>query len=89
MTLLPAEPALLDHIVVEFGDYGRRAVEFLRTAEELLSLDLDESQEYFFQKQGYCQPPRFGSPPTFPNCTNIINRLGGNCRTTPGRSPSQ
>ena len=32
---------LLDHLVVEFGDRGRRAVEFLRTAASLLSSPAD------------------------------------------------
>lgn len=35
----PVDPQLLDHLVVEFGDHGERAVGFLRTAQELLSLD--------------------------------------------------
>lgn len=35
----PVDPQLLDHLVVEFGDHGERAVGFLRTAHALLSLD--------------------------------------------------
>lgn len=35
----PIDPRLLDHLVVEFGDHGERAVEFLRTAQRLLELD--------------------------------------------------
>lgn len=37
--LVVLEPALLDHLVVEFGGHGRRAVEFLGTARWLLSFD--------------------------------------------------
>lgn len=39
MSPAPVDPQLLDHLVVEFGDHGERAVGFLRTAHELLSLD--------------------------------------------------
>lgn len=39
MSLAPVDPQLLDHLVVEFGDHGERAVGFLRTAHSLLSLD--------------------------------------------------
>lgn len=35
----PVDPQLLDHLLVEFGDHGERAVGFLRTAHALLSLD--------------------------------------------------
>ncbi len=38
VTMLPADPALLNHIEIEFGDHGRRAAEFLRTAADLLAL---------------------------------------------------
>lgn len=34
------DPKLLDHLVVEFNDCGRRAVEFLETAQKFLSSDL-------------------------------------------------
>lgn len=39
MTPAPVDPQLLDHLLVEFGDHGERAVGFLRTAHALLSLD--------------------------------------------------
>ena len=35
----PVDPRLLDHLLVEFGDHGERAIGFLRTAHRLLSLD--------------------------------------------------
>lgn len=35
----PVDPQLLDHLLVEFGDHGERAVGFLRTAHALLCLD--------------------------------------------------
>lgn len=35
------EPELLEHLKVEFGDYGRRAVEFLLTARSLLEAGQD------------------------------------------------
>ena len=55
MNLLPAEPALLNHIVVEFGDYGLRAVEFLRTAEKLLALArVAESSPRLPESIAYC-----------------------------------
>lgn len=38
MVLVHPEPKLLDHLIVEFGDHGRRAVGFIRTAEQLLEL---------------------------------------------------
>jgi hypothetical protein len=37
--LVRPEPELLEHLVVEFGDHGRRAVEFIATAERLLRGD--------------------------------------------------
>lgn len=39
MSPAPVDPQLLDHLLVEFGDHGERAVGFLRTAHALLSLD--------------------------------------------------
>lgn len=39
MSLVALDRRLLDHLVVEFGLHGRRAVEFLTTAAELLELD--------------------------------------------------
>lgn len=38
MPVPPIDPRLLDHLVVEFGDHGERAVEFLATAHHLLGL---------------------------------------------------
>ena len=39
MSLDPVAPELLDHLLIEFGDHGERAVGFLRTAYMLLTLD--------------------------------------------------
>lgn len=39
VSLDPVDPKLLDHLLIEFGDHGERAVGFLRTAHALLSLD--------------------------------------------------
>jgi len=39
VSLASLDRRLLDHLVVEFGMHGRRAVEFLTTAAELLELD--------------------------------------------------
>ncbi len=33
------EPELLEHLVIEFGDHGQRAVDFLSTAQDLLEAD--------------------------------------------------
>lgn len=54
MSLLPVEPQLLDHLVVEFGDHGRRAVDFLLTAEGLLNLDPAEGRPRLAETVAYC-----------------------------------
>lgn len=41
MELSRAQPELLDHLVVEFGEHGHRAVEFVLTAQRLLEGGLD------------------------------------------------
>lgn len=46
------DEALLDHLVVEFLDHGRRAVEFLRSADELLSIESAPPQQPALI--GYC-----------------------------------
>ena len=43
MALYQPEPELLEHLVAEFGDHGRRAVSFLSTAQELLDSDSQSS----------------------------------------------
>lgn len=35
------DEALFDHLTVEFLDHGKRAVEFLRTAKQLLGMSLE------------------------------------------------
>jgi hypothetical protein len=45
---------LLDHLVVEFGDRGRRAVEFLRTAASLLSSPADPLPPRHAECVAYC-----------------------------------
>jgi len=40
------EPQILDHLVVEFGEYGRRAADFLRSAQALRSMDLSHLQRW-------------------------------------------
>ncbi|MEZ5222216.1 MAG: hypothetical protein R2743_12035 [Ilumatobacteraceae bacterium] len=54
MTILPADPALLDHLVVEFGEHGRRAVEFLQTAEALLALESSTMTPRLPETAAYC-----------------------------------
>ena len=54
MTILPADPALLDHLVVEFGEHGRRAVEFLQTAEALLALESSTTTPRLPETAAYC-----------------------------------
>ena len=45
---------LLDHLVVEFGDRGRRAVEFLRTAASLLTSRADPLPPRHAECVAYC-----------------------------------
>jgi len=45
---------LLDHLVVEFGDHGRRAVEFLRTAADLLRSSADPLPPRHAECVAYC-----------------------------------
>lgn len=52
--LLRAEPELLDHLVVEFADHGRRAVEFVDTADRLLRLDSDDDAPRRPEAIAYC-----------------------------------
>ena len=49
-----ANRALLDHLIIEFGDHGRRAVEFLQTAESLLSLDSSHAMPRLAETAAYC-----------------------------------
>ena len=44
----------MDHLVVEFGDRGRRAVEFLRTAASLLSSPADPLPPRHAECVAYC-----------------------------------
>lgn len=54
MDPLHPEPELLDHLVVEFGDHGRRAVEFLATAEHLLRRGADSAEPRIAEAITYC-----------------------------------
>ncbi len=54
MTILPADPALLEHLVVEFGEHGHRAVEFLQTAEALLVLESSTTTPRLPETAAYC-----------------------------------
>lgn len=54
VALLPIDPALGDHLVVEFGDEGRRAVEFLGTARWLLALDVMSEDVRRAESAVYC-----------------------------------
>lgn len=54
MDLVHPEPELLDHLVVEFGDHGRRAVEFIATAEQLLRHDGDADVPRLPETITYC-----------------------------------
>ena len=52
MEIEQLEPELSDHLRAEFGDKGRQAVEFLRTAHELLSSDLEVPRKH--EAVAYC-----------------------------------
>ncbi|MCA1703071.1 MAG: hypothetical protein LC808_07295 [Actinobacteria bacterium] len=54
MSLLPCDPRLLDHLTVEFGDHGRRAVEFLLTAQALLELESPRESPRLPETVAYC-----------------------------------
>lgn len=53
-TALPADPALLSHIEIEFGDHGRRAVEFLGTAADLLAIASGAHAPRLAETVAYC-----------------------------------
>ncbi len=53
MALSQPEPELLEHLVAEFGDHGRRAVSFLSTAQELLASD-PQSSPRLGETVAYC-----------------------------------
>ncbi|TDT15881.1 hypothetical protein BDK89_1460 [Ilumatobacter fluminis] len=50
----PIDPELLDHLAVEFGGHGERAVGFLQTAHALLSGDSTESLPRLPEAITYC-----------------------------------
>jgi hypothetical protein len=52
--LVRLEPELLDHLVVEFGDHGRRAVEFMATAGQLLRHDAEADVPRLPEAVTYC-----------------------------------
>lgn len=49
-----ADQELLNHLVVEFGDHGQRAVEFVRTAQRLLELEPGEKWPRLPETIAYC-----------------------------------
>ncbi len=54
VSVTPIDPRLLDHLVVEFGDHGERAVEFLRTTHQLLELDPGSAPPRLPETVTYC-----------------------------------
>lgn len=54
MSVPPIDPRLLDHLVVEFGDHGERAVEFLATAHRLLELGAAPAPPRLPETVTYC-----------------------------------
>jgi hypothetical protein len=54
MELVPIDTQLLDHLVVEFGDHGRRAVEFLLTAQTMVRLDSATDAPRLAETVAYC-----------------------------------
>ncbi len=54
VTVTSIDPRLLDHLVIEFGDHGKRAVEFLRTAHRLLELDSASTPPRLPETVAYC-----------------------------------
>jgi len=54
VSLIHPEPELLEHLVVEFGDHGRRTVEFIATAEQLLRRPTDADLVRLPETITYC-----------------------------------
>lgn len=54
MNVTPLDPQLLDHLLVEFGDHGVRAVEFLQTAYALLETDAGFAPPRRAETIAYC-----------------------------------
>jgi hypothetical protein len=54
VNLEPIDSELLDHLIVEFGSHGRRAVDFLQTAEELLGAEHDQVSPRLPETIMYC-----------------------------------
>lgn len=54
MSLAAIDPRLLDHLAVEFRDHGRRAVDFLVTAQTLLNLASQTESPKVAETVAYC-----------------------------------
>ena len=54
VSVRPVDSRLLDHLVVEFGHHGQRAVEFLRTAHRLLETDPASALPRLPEAVAYC-----------------------------------
>lgn len=54
MSIDPVKPRLLDHLSVEFGEHGERAVGFLRSAQSLLTLDAALAPPRLAETIAYC-----------------------------------
>lgn len=54
VSLVPLDPRLLDHLAVEFGDHGRRAVDFLLTAQALLEVEAHHEPPRLAETVAYC-----------------------------------
>ena len=54
MSIVPIDPRLLDHLAVEFGDFGRRVVDFLQTAQALLELESPRESPRLAETVAYC-----------------------------------
>lgn len=54
MNVVRVDPRLLDHLAVEFGDHGRRAVDFVLTAQALLELESPRESPKLAETVAYC-----------------------------------
>lgn len=54
MPLLTLDASLLEHLAIEFGDHGRRAVDFLLTAQALLELESQAESPRLAETVAYC-----------------------------------
>lgn len=54
MKLVPIDPPLLEHLAVEFGEHGGRAVDFLITAQALLESEPQRESPRLAETVAYC-----------------------------------